>query len=270
MSKTTAAIPVEARPPEAGRRSHVGALLAVLLTLLLVLIWLLPRDPLISARIGALLRPPGSVRAAPNRGAMMRRRAFTILELLIVIAIIVVLAGIIFAGLYPARERARERVCASQLHQIGVALSLYVSDYGGVDPVPGVRMYHYQLGLPGYGKSVTVFFDQYVKDRRVLYCPSYHDGAPLSQLGSTYMWSAFAYEGSSPPEPDYPGLVARLAGEYPLTSCLQHNADLDPTYLPRWATFRVLALKLNQQVETVDVPARDANDLWTYWSTNPK
>jgi type II secretory pathway pseudopilin PulG len=197
----------------------------------------------------------------------MRRLAFTVIELLLVIAIIAALAGILLAALYPARERARERTCASQLHQIGVAFSLYIADYGGVDPVPGVRMHHYELGLP-YPGSVDVFDRQYVKDRRVLFCPSYHNIVPLSQLGSTYTWSAFAYEGMLPPEPDYPGLVARLAGEYPLADCRYHNADIDPTDQPSWSTYRILALKLNQQVETREVPVRSANDLWTYWSAN--
>jgi prepilin-type N-terminal cleavage/methylation domain-containing protein/prepilin-type processing-associated H-X9-DG protein len=68
------------------------------------------------------------------------RRAFTLVELLTVIAIIGILAAIIIPVVGRVRESANKSSCASNLRQIGVALSSYVADHKGhlpgYDPIP--------------------------------------------------------------------------------------------------------------------------------------
>jgi len=64
----------------------------------------------------------------------VKRRAFTLLELVFVIAIIAVLAAILFPMFARARERARRSSCASNLFQIGTALTLYAQDNDGRFP----------------------------------------------------------------------------------------------------------------------------------------
>ena len=59
-----------------------------------------------------------------------RCSAFTLIELLTVIAIIAVLAAILLPVFARVRENARQTTCISNLHQIGVALSLYRDDNG--------------------------------------------------------------------------------------------------------------------------------------------
>lgn len=57
-----------------------------------------------------------------------RRHGFTLVELLVVIAVIAVLVAMLLPGLRKAREAARETVCRGQLHQLGVALENYRSE----------------------------------------------------------------------------------------------------------------------------------------------
>jgi prepilin-type N-terminal cleavage/methylation domain-containing protein/prepilin-type processing-associated H-X9-DG protein len=55
-------------------------------------------------------------------------RAFTLIELLVVVAIIALLVSILLPSLARARKQAKLQVCASNLHQLGLAMSHYTSD----------------------------------------------------------------------------------------------------------------------------------------------
>lgn len=68
-----------------------------------------------------------------RRGAFVRRRplprAFTLVELLVVIFIIAVLASIIIPSLGRALQAARRTQCQAHLHDIGNGMKLYVTEY---------------------------------------------------------------------------------------------------------------------------------------------
>lgn len=75
-------------------------------------------------------RQHGAVRCAVRHQRFCsRKRAFTLVELLVVIALIITLAALLFPVFAQAREKARQAVCFSNLRQIGTALAIYVSDY---------------------------------------------------------------------------------------------------------------------------------------------
>jgi len=57
------------------------------------------------------------------------RSGFTLIELLVVIAIIAILAAILFPVFAHAREKAKQASCASNEHQLGLAILQYVQDY---------------------------------------------------------------------------------------------------------------------------------------------
>lgn len=59
----------------------------------------------------------------------MRLRAFTLIELLVAIAIIAILAAILFPVFAQARDKARATACMSNMKQIGTGLMMYVQDY---------------------------------------------------------------------------------------------------------------------------------------------
>ncbi len=57
------------------------------------------------------------------------RRKFTLIELLIVVAIIAILAAMLLPALNQARARAQFIRCSSNLKQLGTAASLYANDF---------------------------------------------------------------------------------------------------------------------------------------------
>jgi prepilin-type N-terminal cleavage/methylation domain-containing protein/prepilin-type processing-associated H-X9-DG protein len=62
------------------------------------------------------------------------RPAFTLIELLVVIAIIALLVAILLPALGAARASARATTCATRLHQLGIALNLYMGDFDNTLP----------------------------------------------------------------------------------------------------------------------------------------
>lgn len=65
---------------------------------------------------------------------MKRRENFTLIELLIVVAIIAILAAMLLPALNKAREQANAALCKSNIKQVGQGFSFYQGDNDGYYP----------------------------------------------------------------------------------------------------------------------------------------
>jgi prepilin-type N-terminal cleavage/methylation domain-containing protein/prepilin-type processing-associated H-X9-DG protein len=121
-----------------------------------------------------------------SRKLSEKNSAFTLIELLVVIAIIAILAAMLLPALAKAKERAQKAKCANNLHQIGVALQMYVSenrDFLPCAPSPsGSANAIWDMPRPMAdamsGGSSNVY-------RGIFYCP---DSVLLTSQNQDYWW----------------------------------------------------------------------------------
>ncbi len=136
-------------------------------------------------------RPAATALRSPGAG-----RAFTLVELLLAIAIIAILAGLLLPALGRGKARAAHAACLNHLRQLGIATRVYADDHQDhlpsaeilptqpVDPrhpLPRIRdvLATYVGGTAGTNATAAAVFR----------CPS-DDGGRFAAEGSSYEWNA--------------------------------------------------------------------------------
>jgi prepilin-type N-terminal cleavage/methylation domain-containing protein/prepilin-type processing-associated H-X9-DG protein len=131
------------------------------------------------------------------------RRAFTLVELLVVIGIIAILIAILLPTISRAREQTKFVLCKNNLRQIGYALRMYANDNGDYYPdaaTLGGAFFRVGLGqkIPGnpdpfsisetYGMPAVLDQGHYLPGRSAVWvCPSAPDW--MSGYKNTYTWT---------------------------------------------------------------------------------
>ena len=95
---------------------------------------------------------------------MQKRRAFTLVELLVVIGIIALLIAILMPALARAKEAANRTKCASNLRQLTMAAMLYAAD-----DKTGVYIWYDGSGA---GDDLSPLWPKYLKSLQITVCPS--------------------------------------------------------------------------------------------------
>lgn len=85
---------------------------------------------------------------------MRNNRAFTLIEICVVLCIVMILAALLLPVFGRVRERGRQAACQSNLHQLFLGLSQYVSDYDAHFP----NSFQWKEGIGHYTKGENIFF----------------------------------------------------------------------------------------------------------------
>jgi prepilin-type N-terminal cleavage/methylation domain-containing protein/prepilin-type processing-associated H-X9-DG protein len=84
---------------------------------------------------------------------MVRSKAFTLIEILIVLAVLAVLAGLMFPVLGHVRQRSQQATCQSNMRQLALAIQQYVKDNDSRYP----SWRQWRVAALQYGASQQIF-----------------------------------------------------------------------------------------------------------------
>lgn len=175
---------------------------------------------------------PSSERRA-SLFSQAHRSGLTLIETILVLGVVALLGAIIFALLSPVRERTRQAVCASHLHQLGQALALYHADSG----MGGCQSAY------GFPLSIGRLYPRYVSTPELFRCPNDVSGHPFSYVYQVWRDTDPVYvpiTGLTYSAPNWCQLFARRGDNYPLVVDPHHATPQQRQFGPRlWFVLRV-------------------------------
>lgn len=110
---------------------------------------------------------PFSIRKHPRL-----RPSFTLVELLVAIAVIAVLAALLFPLLERMRGKSQQAVCSSNLRQFSGAFGMYLDDWDGVYPSPGGLRGERNYWDQGAGAGLDLYLRNRTGRNSVWVCPN--------------------------------------------------------------------------------------------------
>jgi prepilin-type N-terminal cleavage/methylation domain-containing protein len=123
---------------------------------------------------------------------LFRKRAVTMLELLVVLAIIAILAGLLFPVMSKMRNSAEKTACLSNLRQIGAAALLYAAEHDQTLPVIEPSPAHPMLEPEDGARPLKEVLAPYGINDEVAKCPSDAKGPKFfASEGTSYFWYYF-------------------------------------------------------------------------------
>ena len=152
------------------------------------------------------------------------RWAFTLVELLVVLAVIAILAGILMPVLFAARGSGLQAGCVSNLRQLVQAARMYADDWDR--RLPPARLRGPQD--TNLGRTWCVLLLPYLsEERRVLVCPA--DPAPAQVRNSTDLPHSYGINYDLTLVTGWGGNLSWSLSAVPRTSDLVLFFDLDQT-----------------------------------------
>ncbi|MEO5917551.1 MAG: type II secretion system protein [Luteolibacter sp.] len=115
---------------------------------------------------------------------MMKRRGFTLVEMIIVVAIIATLLGIGFPMTRSVINKSREATCLNNLRSLGVALQTYLQEHGNIMP-------ELKAGRASKTEEVPVLdvaLLPYLETPDAFRCPA--DKLEFERSGCSYLWNS--------------------------------------------------------------------------------